>query len=158
MIRNKRYVPAVLNDAQQSISREPRALIKLQSLKLIQPRLSQNIQIQITNNHPPKVHRLEPPQRRSYLVDPRGHEPSPVLGDEVEHSRAGLPFELERPQIREPAAEAIGGRGVAQGHGDVLSGLGVNLEPSAAHEGGRVSIVGVGYVRHDLLDDVIYGD
>lgn len=147
----------MLNDAEKSISRETRALIKLQSLELIQPRLSQNIKIQIAHNHPPKMHRFKPPQRRSNLVDPGGNEPSPVLRDEIEHSGSRLPFELDRPQIRKPPAETIGGRGVAECHGHVLPRLGVDPEPPPAHEGGGVSVFGIGYVRHDLLDDVIDG-
>lgn len=38
----------------------------------------------------------------------------------------------------------------------MLPRLGVNLEPSPAHQGSGIAVFRLGYVRHHLLDDVIY--
>lgn len=45
--------------------------------------------------HPAQVELLEEVEGGRELSDPRRRRPAPVVGDEVEHGRAGLRFELE---------------------------------------------------------------
>lgn len=55
----------------------------------------EDVDIVVAYYHPAQVELLEEVEGGRELLDPRRSRPAPVLGDEVEHGRAGLCFELE---------------------------------------------------------------
>jgi hypothetical protein len=55
----------------------------------------ERVDVVIGYYHPAQVELLEGVESGRELSDPRRRRPAPVVGDEVEHGRAGLCFELE---------------------------------------------------------------
>lgn len=98
--------------------------------------------------HPAQVELLEEVEGGRELPDPRRRRPAPVVGDEVEHGRAGLGLELERLEARESPEEALGRGGVGHGDRDVLAAERVDAAPVAADQRDGVAVPGVLHVPH----------
>ena len=140
---------------QQSIRRKARALIKSQDLERPPTRLRKQDQILILNNHAPKVKRLETNEAPGELKHPGANIASPVLRNQVEHSRTWLPLELHRLYVAESVEKLLGRACVAEGDCDVLSCERVEMVPSRADERDGVAVLWIGYVRDDALEDCV---
>ena len=102
----------------------------------------------VRHYHPAQVELLEEVEGGRELSDPRRRRPAPVVGDEVEHGRAGLGLELERLEAREPPEEALGRGGVGHGDRDVLAAERVDAAPVAAHQRDGIAVPRILHVPH----------
>lgn len=117
---------------EKTIGGETGALVKLERVKHVAAVTSEIPKIGIFDNHTAEVETLEAIEVLRNLLDPWGDVASPILGYQVEHCGSGLALELERLEVREAAAEASRGGGVAERDGDVLPSEGVEFVPASA--------------------------
>lgn len=138
---------------EKTIGGETGALVKLESVKHVTAVTSEILKIGILDNHAAEVEALEAIEVLRNLFDPGSDVSAPILGYQVEHCGSGLALELERLEVREAAAEASRGGGVAERDGDVLAGERVELVPASTHLGNGVAVLGVVDVRDDAVED-----
>ena len=140
---------------EKTIGGETGALVKLESVKHVTAVTSEILKIGILDNHAAEVEALEAIEVLRNLFDPGSDVSAPILGYQVEHCGSGLALELERLEVREAAAEASRGGGVAERDGDVLAGERVELVPASTHLGNGVAVLGVVDVRDDTVEDQV---
>lgn len=129
----------------KAVRSETGALIELQYLeKSSGPRGGEEVEIGIRHNHAAEVQRLHSSERSGDFLHPGRGVAAPVLANQVEHGGAWLALDLERLELGEAARELVRGSGVAERHGDVLAGDGVDLVPALAHQRHGVAVTRVG--------------
>lgn len=90
------------------------------------------------------MQRLHSSERSGDFLHPGRGVAAPVLPNQVEHGGAWLALDLERLELGEAARELLRGGGVAERHGDVLAGDGVDLVPALADQRHRVAVARIG--------------